>query len=175
LLDDVLDGVMLGVARASFDPTVPVENGGYVYGAYATPDAWMVEVSSGNLYHDYLAAQTPTDWGSKGRFEAGRQVGLVLRNGQVLVLIEGKLLGVMADGLVGEFVWAADLSISEPRSVGIEPQDAADFHWPCCSSLCYPCGSGTACDFCDGSCNSAGASYCDGAHPSWDENCNRAC
>jgi hypothetical protein len=46
---------------------------------------------------------------------------------------------------------------------------------PCCSTICYPCGSGTACDFCDGSCNSAGPAYCDGAHPEWDDNCDRSC
>ena len=45
----------------------------------------------------------------------------------------------------------------------------------CCSTLCYVCGSGTACDGCDGSCNSAGMDYCDGVHPEWDENCDRSC
>jgi hypothetical protein len=46
---------------------------------------------------------------------------------------------------------------------------------PCCSTICYPCGSGVACDFCDGSCNSDGPTYCDRVHPEWDDNCNREC
>ena len=45
----------------------------------------------------------------------------------------------------------------------------------CCSTLCYVCGSGTACDGCDGSCNSAGMDYCDAAHPQWDDDCDRSC
>jgi hypothetical protein len=46
---------------------------------------------------------------------------------------------------------------------------------PCCSTRCRPCGSGTACDGCDGSCNSSGPDYCDQTHPEWADDCDRAC
>jgi hypothetical protein len=172
-----LDGVMLGIARATFDPTVSVEAGPYVYGAYATADGWMMEASSGNLYHDYISNQSPVEWVSQARFQAGEQVGMLLRGGRLSVYIGGERLGVMFEGLVGEFVWAADLTINAVRSVRIEARDAAEVavDLPCCSTICYPCGSGVACDFCDGSCNSDGPTYCDRVHPEWDDNCNREC
>ena len=166
---------MLGLARAGFDPTTPIEANGYVYGAYATGDGWMMEASSGNLYHDFINTQSATEWVNKGRFEASGEVAMLLRNGQLLVFVGGRLLGVMLDGLVGEYVWAADLTNQESRTARIVASGGSGFEWPCCSTLCYPCGSGTACDFCDGSCNSAGASFCDGAHPGWDENCDASC
>jgi len=55
------------------------------------------------------------------------------------------------------------------------PAFASNTFAPCCSLRCRPCGSGTACDGCDGSCNSAGPSYCDAKHPSWADGCNRSC
>jgi hypothetical protein len=96
-----LDGVMLGLARAGFDPTTPIEANGYVYGAYATGDGWMMEASSGNLYHDFINTQSATEWVNKGRFEASGEVAMLLRNGQLLVFVGGRLLGVMLDGRVG--------------------------------------------------------------------------
>jgi hypothetical protein len=170
-----LDGVMLGLARAGFDPTTPIEANGYVYGAYATGDGWMMEASSGNLYHDFINNPQAMNWVNKGRFEASGEVAMLLRNGQLLVFVGGRLLGVMLDGLVGEYVWAADLTNQESRTARIVASGGSGFEWPCCSTLCYPCGSGTACDFCDGSCNSAGASFCEGAHPDWDDNCDASC
>ena len=177
-----LDGVMLGVARATFDPTVSIEANGHVYGAYATGDGWMMETASGGIYHDYINSQAESAWvsGSGRAVQAGERVGMLLRGGSLSVYIAGQLIGVMVDGLVGEFVWAVDLTIvhdiADVRSVRIAARDAPPAPPPpCCSTICYPCGSGTACDFCDGSCNSAGPAYCDQAHPEWSNNCDRSC
>jgi hypothetical protein len=108
-----IDGVMVGLAHATFDPTVPITASSYIYGAYATPDGWMMEIPSGNFYHDMLGSGKDEPWvsgPSMESIEAGQTIGMHLHAGRLSVYIGGEQVGVMCEGLVGEFVWAADLS-----------------------------------------------------------------
>ena len=198
LTGDAAQSVMVGIARSDFDPTVPVTNGGYHYGAYGTAAGWMMEAASGAFYHDYVHAQAATTWTrvtgpwtnpdepwgpttleaapATPAAQPGDTIGMWLHAGSLTVYLNGELVGVMCQGLVGNLVWAADLgdNAGGPLPEGVRIASGDPPH-TCCSTRCYPCGSGTACDFCDGSCNSPGPAHCDQTHPEWANGCDRSC
>jgi hypothetical protein len=199
LTGDAAQSVMVGIARSDFDPTDPVTNGGYHYGAYGTAAGWMMEAASGIFYHDYVHAQASTTWTrviglwtnpdepwgpttleaapATPAAQPGDTIGMWLHAGSLSVYLNGELVGVMCQGLVGNFVWAADLgdNAGGPLPEGVRIASGSGPPHTCCSTRCYPCGSGTACDFCDGSCNSAGPDHCDQTHPEWADGCDRTC
>ena len=199
LTGDAAQSVMVGIARSDFDPTDPVTNGGYHYGAYGTAAGWMMEAASGIFYHDYVHAQASTTWTrviglwtnpdepwgpttleaapATPAAQPGDTIGMWLHAGSLSVYLNGELVGVMCQGLVGNFVWAAYLgdNAGGPLPECVRIASGSGPPHTCCSTRCYPCGSGTACDFCDGSCNSAGPDHCDQTHPEWADGCDRTC
>eukprot|EP01043_Picozoa_sp_COSAG02_P041697 COSAG02_NODE_3479_length_6673_cov_3.496197_1_plen_657_part_00 len=131
LTGDAAASVMVGLATSDFDPTTRIANAGYFYGAYGSAVGWMMEVASGAFYHDYVHSQTSTPWvrmnepwtnadepwgpttlaaaPSTRAAHPGDTIGMWLHAGSLTVYLDGALVGVLCEGLVGNFVWAADL------------------------------------------------------------------
>lgn len=139
VLHSKTNGVMVGIAQAAFDPTKSIHSGQYVYGAYATPNGWMMELPSMNFYHNYLSKGKALPWvdGKQQAVLAGQTIGLRLKSGSLSVYINSALVGVICNGLHGDFVFAADLSISDVRSIRIVPTPTKDSSEPS-----YSCPAG---------------------------------
>ena len=111
--------VMVGVARAGFDPAQPIQ--GQWEGLFTTAAGWMMQ-SSGSFYHNSAsAAETPWASGTKEGIAVGQTVGLLLRKGNLSVYIKGACVGTLCTGLSGSFVWATDLYNKASVRIALKP------------------------------------------------------
>ena len=91
------------VDEDGFDPTK-------VDGVHSTEHGWMYTCDYGNHYHEGENVAWVSGQGQ--RIEEGETVGLRLRQGSLIAYRCGVEVGVLCEGLRGQFVWAADLKDS---------------------------------------------------------------
>ena len=81
----------------------------------------MYTCDYGNHYHQ--GENVPWAMGKGKKIQESETVGLRLRQGSLIAYINGKAIGVMCEGLRGEFVWAADFKDdgTSVRIMGMPP------------------------------------------------------